>query len=296
MLDLRRLRYLVTIADCGSMSAAARQLGIAQPALSHHVIELERLVGFQVFHRLARGVKMTEKGEVLLGHARAIVEMVRQAEAEIRTIGSMDERVIRLSLIPSWATTFTPSIISKVARSLPNVSLRVIEARNEESLRLIGLAKVDMAVGLQGSGEDTADDLIIKESLFAVSAQPISQSLTLDEVGKLDLILPPRDNPLRASIDNAAERAGIALNVTMEIDGQDTIKRAVGAGMGATILSWNSIRQECEAGRLKAAHITEPVIYRSIHLLKSKDMDQRIFNVFRDLLRDVADGVLSPDP
>ena len=66
MLDLRRLRYLVAIADCGSMSAAARQLGIAQPALSHHITELERLVGFPVLHRLARGVKATEKGEILL--------------------------------------------------------------------------------------------------------------------------------------------------------------------------------------------------------------------------------------
>ncbi|MBP8938410.1 MAG: LysR family transcriptional regulator, partial [Agrobacterium sp.] len=115
MLDLRRLRYLVAIADCGSMSAAARQLGIAQPALSHHITELERLVGFPVLHRLARGVKATEKGEVLLSHAREITEKVRQAEAEIRAMAYLDERVIRLSLIPSWATAFAPSIISEVA-------------------------------------------------------------------------------------------------------------------------------------------------------------------------------------
>jgi LysR family nitrogen assimilation transcriptional regulator len=287
MLDLRRLRYLVAIADCGSMSAAARQLGIAQPALSHHITELERLVGFPVLYRLARGVKATEKGEVLLSHAREITEKVRQAEAEIRAMAYLDERVIRLSLIPSWATAFAPSIISEVAASMPKVSLRLIEARNDESLRLIRLGKVDMAVALVGA-EDKADDLIVKESLFAVSSRPIGRSMPLEAAAGLNLILPPKDNPLRISIDEAAARAGITLNVTMEIDGQDTIKRAVSAGIGATILSWNSVQQEQEAGQLQTAHITEPVIYRSIHLLKGREVDERTFRLFRDLLRAVA--------
>ena len=287
MLDLRRLRYLVAIADCGSMSAAARQLGIAQPALSHHITELERLVGFPVLHRLARGVKATEKGEVLLSHAREITEKVRQAEAEIRAMAYLDERVIRLSLIPSWATAFAPSIISEVAASMPKVSLRLIEARNDESLRLIRLGKVDMAVALVGA-EDKADDLIVKESLFAVSSRPIGRSIPLEAAAGLNLILPPKDNPLRISIDEAAARAGITLNVTMEIDGQDTIKRAVSAGIGATILSWNSVQQEQEAGQLRAAHIIAPVIYRSIHLLRNREVDERTFRLFRDLLRAVA--------
>ncbi|MFB9949047.1 LysR family transcriptional regulator [Rhizobium puerariae] len=287
MLDLRRLRYLVAIAECGSMSAAARRLGIAQPALSHHITELERLVGFPVLHRLARGVQTTEKGEVLLSHARAIMDRVHQAETEIRAIGRLDERVIRLSLIPSWATAFTPSIVSEVTRSMPGISLRVIEARNEESLRLIGMGKVDMAVTLAG-GSAAADDLIVDETLYAVSAKPVAGSMPMKEVAKLDLILPPKDNPLRISVDKAAERVGISLNVTMEIDGQDTIKRAVSAGLGATILSWNSVAQELHTGGLRAAHIVDPVIYRSIHLLRNKDVDDRTFLLFRALLRDVA--------
>lgn len=293
MLDLRRLRYLVAIAECGSMSAAARQLGIAQPALSHHVSELERLVGFRVLYRQARGVQATEKGEMLLSHAREIIERVQRAEAAIRAITGTDDEMIRLSLIPSWATAFTPNIVSAVQALMPRVSLRVIEARNEESLRLIGLGKVDMAVSLVGA-DDTADDLIIKETLYAVSARSIAPAMTLKEVGKLPLILPPKDNPLRVSIDKVAERAGICLNVAMEIDGQDTIKRAVTAGLGATILSWNSIRSEYEAGQLRAAHITDPVIYRSIHLLKNKDVDAKTFRNVRDLLRKIAGDSLQP--
>lgn len=293
MLDLRRLRYLVAIVECGSMSAAAKQLGIAQPALSHHVTELERLVGFRVLYRQARGVQATEKGEMLLSHARDIIERVQQAEAAIRAVAGTDDEMIRLSLIPSWATAFTPNIISAVQAVMPRVSLRVIEARNEESLRLIGLGKVDMAVSLAGA-EDGADDLIVKETLYAVSARSIAPAMTLRDVGKLPLILPPKDNPLRSSIDKVAERAGICLNVAMEIDGQDTIKRAVTAGLGATILSWNSIRSEYESGQLRAAHITDPVIFRSIHLLKNKDVDGKTFRNVRDLLRKIAEDSVRP--
>ena len=295
ILDLRRLRYLVTIADCGSMSAAARKLGVAQPALSHHITELERLVGFTVFDRLARGVRTTEKGEIVLSHARTIVDKVGQAELDIKTMARLNERVIRLSLIPSWATTFTPRIVSGVRGSMPNISLRVVEARNEESLRLISLGKVDLAVTLVGNSE-ADDDLIINETLYAVSARPIGQKITLAALAEFDLILPPKNNPLRAFIDKAAEVAGVELKIAMEIDGQDTVKRAVSAGLGATILSWNSVEQEHRSGQLKVAHIVDPVIHRSIYLLKGEDIDDRTFLVFCDLLRNVASSAPPPKP
>jgi molybdenum-dependent DNA-binding transcriptional regulator ModE len=112
MLDLRRLRYFVAIDRCGSMLLASRQLGIAQPALSRHMRELEALVGFQLLERLPRGVRTTDAGQILLHHAKLIVAQVDEAEGAIRSFakakGGM--RTVKLSLLPSWSTSFTPAI------------------------------------------------------------------------------------------------------------------------------------------------------------------------------------------
>jgi len=85
-LDLRRLRYFQVIADCGSMSGAARLLNLAQPALSYHVPELERLTGHTLFDRIRDGVQLTHAGRLLRSHAAAIVAKVDDAEQALESL------------------------------------------------------------------------------------------------------------------------------------------------------------------------------------------------------------------
>jgi DNA-binding transcriptional LysR family regulator len=219
MLDLRRLRYFVAIDRCGSMVLASRQLGIAQPALSRHMRELEALVGFQLLERLPRGVRTTDAGQILLHHAKLVVAQVDEAEGAIRSFAKAKGRMrtVKLSLLPSWSTSFTPAIFTAVAAKLPNVLLQIVEARHEESIRLINSREVDL-----------------------------------------------------------------------EIDGQDTVKRAVIAGIGDSILSWNSVKVECESGLLSASPIVDPEITRTVVLRKAPSIDVETFERLRDILREIA--------
>ena len=84
MLDLRRLHYFRAIAAHGSLSAAARVLNVAQPALTHHIAEMEQSFGVLLFQRSTRGVTLTAEGRRLLQHADAILDQVAFAEAEMR--------------------------------------------------------------------------------------------------------------------------------------------------------------------------------------------------------------------
>lgn len=73
-MTLQQLRYALTIADCGSMNEAAKQLFLSQPSLSETVKELEKEIGFQIFLRSNRGITMTPEGEEFLGYARQVTE------------------------------------------------------------------------------------------------------------------------------------------------------------------------------------------------------------------------------
>lgn len=290
MLDLRRLRYFVAIVRNGSLLLASRELGVAQPALSRHMRELETLVGFQLLERLPRGVRATDAGQILLHHARNIVAQVDEAENAIRSFAKAKGRLrtLKLSLLPSWATSFTPAIVAAVATKLSNISLQIVEARHDESLRLIANREVDLAITFSDNSDD-AETLIVQEKLFVVSRQELPASCTFESTLKQrSLILPTIRNPLRAVIDRAADRIGLKPQVKIEIDGQDTVKRAVIAGIGDSILSWNSVRPECESGLLFASPIVDPVITRTISLRKTVAIDTETFLQFRALLREIA--------
>lgn len=295
MLDLRRLRYFASIVDCGSMSAASRALGVAQPALSHHISELERIIGFELLERLARGVRPTERGAVLLRHARSILAEVEEAERAMRELRkvAVAPRVVRLALIPSWATSFTPAIVGEVKKRMPDATLHILEARHEEAVRMVETDAVDLAVTL-APGPDAARELVVREALYLVSPTERAGPVRLADLAGERLLLPFRANPLRTAIDEAAVRAGVALPVGMEIEGQDTVKRAVQAGMGLSILSWNSVRQECERGTLFAAPIVEPAIHRLIYLRASSAVERELFEAVLDILRGIGDAEAEP--
>jgi LysR family nitrogen assimilation transcriptional regulator len=289
MLDLRRLRYLLAVEKCGSISAASRELRIAQPAISYHISELERLVGFALLERQPRGVRATDRGKVLLQHARVIITKVEEAERAVQGLAAAGahQRTIKLSMIPSWATTFTPAIVAAVADRFSSTFLHIFEARTEESIRMIGAHEVDLAVTLEG-GEDHEDELVVNESLFAVSAKKRAKSVTFAELSKIDLILPSKSNPLRKVIDRSAEEAGVSLRIALEIDGQDTVKRAVEAGIGDSILAWNAVRQECVKGTIWASQIIDPTPHRSVFLRKSSTTTRETAAIFRNILREIV--------
>lgn len=289
MLDVRRLRYFVAIARCGSMAAASRELNIAQPSLSHHISDIENAIGVSLFLRYSRGVTLTEAGGTLLVHARQILSAIETAEAELLTLGrkGMPARQVTLALLPSWGTSLAPAIIAATSHNLPDIALRIVELRNDEAIRALERGDVDLAVMLEPSPRNLPDP-ILREPLMFVSNTPGSASVRLSDLASRNLILPSAVNQLRGVVDAAALSAGLKLQPLMEIDGQDTIKSAVEAGVGGSIMSWNSVRSECIAGRLHASFVTDPQLYRDVYLGTSKGVDMAMAQLFFILLAQVA--------
>ena len=87
-MDIKQLRYFISIAEEGSLSGAAQRVNVAQPSLSQHVLSLERELSVKLLERSSRGVSLTQSGEVLLSHAREIVESLDIAANAVRQSGA----------------------------------------------------------------------------------------------------------------------------------------------------------------------------------------------------------------
>lgn len=289
MLDVRRLRYFAMIARLGSMAGASRALNVAQPSLSHHISELEQAFGAPLFVRFSRGVKLTELGERLQKHAERILGAVEEAEIDLASFARKNapQRALRLGLLPSWGASLAPAIIAATAERLPWCMLGIVELRNDEAIKALDDGKVDMAVILSPNQWALAVP-IVREPLMFICGYDAGPFLSLKELAGRDLILPSPVNQLRCVVDEAAASIGIQLNPVMEIDGQDTIKGAIEAGVGGSIMSWNSVRSECLAGSLYASRITDPDLFRDVYFGVGKTMDRDIAEQFFSILSEIS--------
>lgn len=199
-LDLRRLRYFLAIAESGSVSAAARLLNIAQPALSYHLSELERLTGHTLFDRSREGVTLTGAGRLLRGHAQEIVASVDAAERSLESLLRRDALPagrMRVAIISSLAAGLTPLLVESTARVLPAVTLRIIEAGTRDIMRKLKRGEVDMAIYLTG-GPGSSEQPIARERLYYVGPRGGGEgAITLAALARAPLVLPAAGNPLR---------------------------------------------------------------------------------------------------
>jgi molybdate transport repressor ModE-like protein len=125
MLDVRRLRVLREVARRGSFSAAAEVLGYTQPAVSRQVALLEQETGTTLLERRPGGVRLTDAGQLLVGHADAVLARLQDAEDELGSLLGLRSGRLRMSTLTSAAATIVPLAIAEFRQRLPAVELSV---------------------------------------------------------------------------------------------------------------------------------------------------------------------------
>ena len=164
-MDSRQLGYFREIVDCGSLSGAARRLGIAQPSLSQHVRNLERELGLPLLLRTAKGVVPTEAGRVLHGHALRLAALLAQAAAEVREVERVPSGRVSLALPASVSMALSVPLAETVRVEMPQVRLCVIEAMSGHVRDFVNRGEVDLGLLYDTAGlvDGTARHLLAVE-------------------------------------------------------------------------------------------------------------------------------------
>jgi len=146
-MKLAQLEHIVAIAERGSLRAAARQLNLAQPALTRSIRELEREFGVALFERHARGVVPTPTGQLLLRRATVILKETRQAQEEIAQAkgGVAGTLTAALSIVPH--ISLLPKVLPRFRRRYPDVRTRIIEAAYPTIERELVAGEIDFYAG-----------------------------------------------------------------------------------------------------------------------------------------------------
>jgi DNA-binding transcriptional LysR family regulator len=146
MIDVKRLIVLREVARHGSFSRAADALTYTQPAISRQIALLERETGATLVKRGPGGARLTDAGELLVGHAEAILGRLEDAEAELNDLLGMRAGRLRMSTLTSAAATITPLAIAEFRERLPGIELSVSMIDPSSVLPLLRSGELDLAL------------------------------------------------------------------------------------------------------------------------------------------------------
>ncbi|MFG3226659.1 LysR family transcriptional regulator [Kitasatospora sp. NPDC048194] len=156
MIEARHLRVLRAVARTGSFSAAARELGCTQPAISQQMKALEKSVDTPLVVRSGRGMQLSEAGRVLLKHATGILAGLSAAEEEVAAIAGLRAGRVRLVSFPTASSTLVPPAVARLRDGHPGVRVSLVEAEPPESLAMLRGGECEIALAFRYPQSDGA--------------------------------------------------------------------------------------------------------------------------------------------
>lgn len=300
-MDVRQLRYFLSVARCGSFSRAAVELNIAQPALSHHVANLEAELGVKLFERSTKGVTATECGETLMRHSEKILRQMAKAALDVKITSAQPSGAVSIGLPTSISLGLTVPLLHEVEARYPAIDLKIVENHSGYLSEWVLAGRLDMAV-LFDIDPASPFDLrpLMEEQLYFVAA-PGSfvdgrDFIELREIGGTPLVLTGASHGLRHAINRHTDGAALDINVKTEIDSLVAIKQLVASGYGNSILPWGAIQQECAAGILCGVRIEKPKIERKVYLAAARGWPHsRASEIISMLLAEVMGRLIADD-
>ena len=275
-MDMRALKYMLSVEETGSITAAAKVHFVTQPAVSIHLKKLQEELGTPLFEVVGREVRFTAAGRMVLDYARRISALEKEMEGEISGIAGLVSGEVSIGTIDAASIYILPAVYSSFSRKYPGIDLQVDVSPTLPLVERMLDGRLDFVVGTL-TGEKMAgveEKEIFREKLIPIAppGHPAAakRGVDVESFAGYPFISFHRESLTRRMIERALLDMGVTLEVAMEIDSQEAIKNLVASGLGLSILPHETVRGEIERGTLARPRVKGLKIERSIGLIKPK--------------------------
>jgi molybdate transport repressor ModE-like protein len=272
--DSTRLRLLVEVERRGSVSAAAKAVGIGQSSASEHLRLLEAAAGQRLVERNGRGSRLTEAGRVLASSASQALATLAAGEEEVHALAGLDAGTIHIGASTTPGVYLLPDTLGCFRRDHPNVAVEVEIAATGEILKRLLAGRIQLAL----VGETTVDDRVELEPFLADEIVGVAKPGVLqirsgkakaDAVSNETLLVRETDSSTRQVTERELAHAGVRPASIWELDSSEAIKRAAREGLGVAFLSRYAVAEEVERGELESFRLAgRPPIKRKLYVAR----------------------------
>lgn len=300
------IQSFVAVVRCGSFNKAAFNLCVAQSALSKRVKRLETQMGSVLLERHARGVSLTETGQVFLARAERIVDEVASMEAGLASLAEEPSGTVRLALPPRTSGLLGPRVFARKLSELPKVQLEILEGSPSSIHNWFSRGEADIGLAYNDElGPGFQVDPVLTEPLYLFCKRTllnrifdgqVPAKLSIQDLCRVPLIIPRRPHILRVMIDRLCALNNLRPNVLFETDGAATTRGMLEMGLGGTVFSvstWSWV-DLTDHGQILAIPFKSPLVCWNLFLVKSKAVDHLLaVNRVRSILVEEIDALLN---
>ena len=240
-LNLDQLRAFIEMIERGSITAAAKQLNLSQPAVTHQVQELERRFGVPLTERIGKRMYLTQAGEKLIEHARHLLDEDARTVSAMRRFGDGWLERVRIGTSATVLMYALPPILQRLKTEHPQLELNLKAGLTAGTLEMLKANTLDLGICALPI-EDPAFEVtpLFDDELVAIlpdNLGPAPKRITPEFMAGLPLILGNESSALRRTITEWLTPAGAPPpKPVMEFDNVEAIKSLVAVGLGASIV------------------------------------------------------------
>ena len=274
-LTIRQLRALATVQKTRSVTAAANQLHLTQPAVTLQLRNLQALAGLPLIQRTGNGMLLTDAGQEVLTLCERVEAAISDCETSLEMIAGKTAGRISIGAV-STAKYFVPFAISGFSKLHPNIDIKLTIGNRQETSAALRGYELDFAImGRPPVGIDMDVHLIGDHPhvIIAPTAHRLARKSGLalaDLAGETFLMREPGSGT-RGLMEQLFETAGVRPNIGMAMSSNETIKQAVIAGLGIAFISAHTVATELDERRLVALDVEGLPVIRQWFVLCRKD-------------------------
>lgn len=271
-------RVFYTVAKRGSISKAANELNISQPAISKSIKNLENQLNGQLFIRTRKGVTLTEEGKEFYNYISQAIEYINNAEAKFTELINLETGTIRIGVNTTLTKMFLMPYLKEFHEKYPNIKIEITPGLSRDILSKLRIGLLD-AVILNLSKDNYENDLnIIKckkiHDCFAINKvynELLNKQLSIKELQNYPLILPAKNSNARDFLDELTKKEGYTLNPDIELASYSLIAEFTSIGLGIGYVTKEFIKNYIDKKELQILKIKETIPPRYIGIIISKN-------------------------
>ena len=271
-MNIKQINYFLRVVECKSIAAAARELNIAQPALSLQISKLEHELKTTLFSRSARGVQLTEAGSILTQHARLILNQLDKATTDISELEGTPKGTIVVAMNQATDNILALPLCKAVEEKYPQVDLDLRTGLSYEVIDLLKKGEADLAI-IYEDGLETSHihrELLIKENLLFTTKPDTWNTgrteIPFSELIDFELAITSDKESLGYIVREYEEKTGITLKKRRPYGQLLTSLRFACEGRCHLLLPSSAFFHLEEQQMIKGLKVTEPEVFRNVYI------------------------------
>jgi DNA-binding transcriptional LysR family regulator len=260
-IHIAQLEAFIAAVHHHSFSRAAQEIGVTQPSLSARIITLERELGDPLFHRMGRGVRLTDAGREFLPYVNRTLDILNAGKEALTATRSASSGKLYIGAARAVSAYVLPGILESYRQEYPGIEVVIKTGRSSQILEMLLSEEIQVGIARSMIHPQVITNELYAEQIVLVTHpnHPFTQlgEASIYQVATQPLILYDKESSYFVLINRVCREAGIVPKVQMDLDSIEATKRMIERGLGISFLPYNSLHRELAMGTLAQVKLKE---------------------------------------